>query len=1421
MSENPSPDVPSYKVEPKDPRVYNGIEPFDIEGRNPALPPMFRYIDGIHPQLRNRSRQHGFGAVYVYLVDSSPDGRTAFQALASKIGIPSGQVNQPGGNPQLRGLLVLNEGDAVFARDIREGGKVEEDILQVLIATRDEDESILSKRQSLAACRDSLMGPQETRDGRRVWFEQQNRAKEVKGETRCYGLSNMVERPVTASGPPASLKVINGQLDAVQLAVKETVRASADYNMSMWERMAPDSLRRVIEAYAELTNMPRIGTYDNYMWSSFQLNLAEPQRVGDEQPLGITNGRFGDSHVDSGDSPTHLSCATVLSDIPSDEGWEPGRMHFLGVGCYTTLEPFKQFFFTGLQLHGSTRPLVPDSFKIPRWACRAMLISYPSRAFALGEVKHHFGLMPGKKTKTFYLSPDMYGGIPRNPPDCYYTTHASTAQDGSAVMDDASLVNFHARGLLSWVHWTMEFLPSRLQIEVDTEKFLSAFTYRDGVNGRVGLKSWPMAPSSSVNEPYEDRHVDAQIQLLHTLYDRMAKGIPDLPPNPYDAEYLTNRGRKVRPDAYKPSVKKLKALPVYDEYKSEKLPPRPTRKSKRQLNKKRPRNQRVYDSDEGSSEDSSPQHKRLRVSSSAGEEEYYGYNLRSSIGEEKAHSRYLGRQFSSSDSEVVQENVGTSTNLPIFRAGPSCATGQVPYSVGENDDLGREEIYSSSSSTSDMEDSESTSSISTGPVAGDLCPALPVDLSRVGEVPGDQVIPATPPSSGECVSTMPSNAAQHSLLPPTPVSPTKKHDPHKHVDEPLNTAKVVAPREEVRRMKRINEFCDSIGVESFKENLKDVLTGVGHIHAMRLESLIWSTSSLDKYQRVAQPFRMNPDDLSKYMSAFSVAKHQDRSNEIWSRIIHQRIILHEYRLARAITDIENILCSEIFAQGAFLTSPSNWIERLLRDIHVKLVLKKPMDVSSQLYLLEVGSPRICYSEPEWAIQERSWTRNRPSDAEFLRRTAIYLGRILRCWFDLPGSYLTRGRAHLVDVLAAKFGEGVLYLPQTWILHQQLPRFIYRNPPHDYHSNLHNKDRPYEPSAMEDFVRALNAVNEKAVVCSRRLANFYASYLRLVEAFTRQLQAERTVATYETVDPPLPCGVYDRRRNVVELCRDTIAVLEHLDGTKTLDLFTAPQQALFDNLDSRICAREFAPSRRLMSKNVDKAFMRTRAGLFSALVFRNISFNTKAFLNCPNELAKFMFEDIDKWNEYIAALRNHFPNESEDFFCNKFALGQPIAERTAEQAGHFWEVSQNCEWPEARDWPVKFMDMYNCLSRIKASHTLPGCGSLSLYLLCADMFYYDLVEIPTYEEMSSIICSLGKGALSGLILLGYLEEGGTQPLTVEAVKTGFKHFSSDLNVLLLSAPEVPYLNLSTIDLEHILCKFSRMWTLKHYRSAPPL
>ena len=207
----------------------------------------------------------------------------------------------------------------------------------------------------------------------------------------------------------------------------------------------------------------------------------------------------------------------------------------------------KQIFFTGLQPHGSTRPLVSGSREIPKWACRVTLICYPSKAIVHGSVSHFLAANPGKDRSPMYLTPEIYGGPHTPPPDGYYTSHATSSQDGTSVMDDTSLVNYHARSLLLWSHWVMGFLPERLKVEIDATKFLGAFSYTDRSGEAESMRPWRMAPLNSVVSPYGDKHVDAQTSMLHTHANRMSKALPRAAEIPVDLGYLTSRGKRTRP----------------------------------------------------------------------------------------------------------------------------------------------------------------------------------------------------------------------------------------------------------------------------------------------------------------------------------------------------------------------------------------------------------------------------------------------------------------------------------------------------------------------------------------------------------------------------------------------------------------------------------------------------------------------------------------------------------------------------------------------------------------------------------------------------------------------------------------------------------------------------------------------------------
>ena len=116
------------------------------------------------------------------------------------------------------------------------------------------------------------------------------------------------------------------------------------YNLNAWNRQAPTEMSDLLRKYHSMLNSPSIRCKENYIHYSYQLNVARPQYISAgkfyiimsdilltfklEKSLAEQMGHFGGPHRDRGDSVVGLSCALVLSDIPSH--WEPGRLHLLG-----------------------------------------------------------------------------------------------------------------------------------------------------------------------------------------------------------------------------------------------------------------------------------------------------------------------------------------------------------------------------------------------------------------------------------------------------------------------------------------------------------------------------------------------------------------------------------------------------------------------------------------------------------------------------------------------------------------------------------------------------------------------------------------------------------------------------------------------------------------------------------------------------------------------------------------------------------------------------------------------------------------------------------------------------------------------------------------------------------------------------------
>ena len=117
---------------------------------------------------------------------------------------------------------------------------------------------------------------------------------------------------------------------------------------------------------------------------------------------------FGKAHRDSHDAGAALTCMTVMSDLPLNDGDESGRLTFPGYGISMPLVPGSTLLFCGRLPHGGTAPISAPGTIAPAWAYRVGVITYPSRPFMEGTCRHSFASLP-HRAEPVYMSPELTG----------------------------------------------------------------------------------------------------------------------------------------------------------------------------------------------------------------------------------------------------------------------------------------------------------------------------------------------------------------------------------------------------------------------------------------------------------------------------------------------------------------------------------------------------------------------------------------------------------------------------------------------------------------------------------------------------------------------------------------------------------------------------------------------------------------------------------------------------------------------------------------------------------------------------------------------------------------------------------------------------------------------------------------------------
>ncbi|KAJ6462818.1 hypothetical protein DFH09DRAFT_958682, partial [Mycena vulgaris] len=264
---------------------------------------------------------------------------------------------------------------------------------------------------------------------------------------------------------------------------------------------------------------------------------------------------------------------------------------------------------------------------------------------------------------------------------------------------------------------------------------------------------------------------------------------------------------------------------------------------------------------------------------------------------------------------------------------------------------------------------------------------------------------------------------------------------------------------------------------------------------------------------------------------------------------------------------------------------------------------------------------------------------------------------------------------------------------------------------------------------------------------------------------------------------------------------------------------------------RFCPfRELAPSRRRAASALGpytSEFAATTSGFLSAMIFRAITFNTDFFRSARLRYADHVdFADVMAQSTAVYKKGNN-RNPPSTFFCDTRAYGPPNHGRTVKLAETYGPLvkTQNIgtQLALARKLGkpnISFVTFWKWLKgTVNGRVRFSNLGPLGSYLLAADYTYTNprLIEPPTIDELANLICSLNKGAVTGLERLSLIpprplnEKGDPLHSTPDACIRGLKivhsalcsHWPSEVR------REVRF---DLVMIEHALCKFARATSL---------
>jgi hypothetical protein len=397
-------------------------------------------------------------------------------------------------------------------------------------------------------------------------------------------------------------------------------------------------------------------------------------------------------------------------------------------------------------------------------------------------------------------------------------------------------------------------------------------------------------------------------------------------------------------------------------------------------------------------------------------------------------------------------------------------------------------------------------------------------------------------------------------------------------------------------------------------------------------------------------------------------------------------------------------------------------------------------------------------------------------------------------YPLESDIKDRRRAWLMGTLADVIGQEFLATQYAWNAWSSFSvKRFFGGDPQAYGNN---------PDLVQPFRDALKA--HPICVDGSETWKAYQSFRLLLQDPSKCLEASTAsshsviaVDSTTTSAPPSQAHWFDGLDEYLRRC------IEFERGAVSTD--SPLHQFLLSKPDSRLPFREKAPSRiRIRAGNTspyNETTIRTDAGIFSAIIYRGITYNTPFSQHSD---APTLFEDFSDWERKIREFKHQHPAASatKNFFCRPNAYGgQSITGRSVETARAFWEGVKALDWPEQTQRLMNFEECYDLFRKAK----FPTMGVLCCYLLTCDLHYAGICRAPTVPDVASIMRQARGGSYHVIPTLGFGEAGTHPPqkVVMDALVAIQEHLTE-----VFTEEERDLMGFDLICVEHILCKFKR-------------